>query len=120
MNDTIQAISRPLAQSNFWMKLLGVLLIIYGVLMALTIVGLLIAWLPIWLGVMLFQSASAATQASQSGDEATLIRALEKLQTYFTIMGILALIGLLLVILGTVAGGMMGAMMGAMPHPGGF
>lgn len=119
MNTSIQVISEPLARSNFWMKLLGVLLIIYGIMMAITIVGLLVAWLPIWLGVLLFQSASAATQANQTGDEAVLIRSLEKLKTYFTIMGILTLIGLILAILGFVTG-MMGAMMGGLPHAGGL
>ena len=58
-NGIIKEISLPIYQSKGWMKLIGVLSIVWGVLSALTIVGLLIAWLPIWMGVVLYQSASA-------------------------------------------------------------
>ncbi|HKK04446.1 MAG TPA: DUF5362 family protein [Gammaproteobacteria bacterium] len=110
MENDIKEIGQPLSQSAFWMKLVGVLMIIYGVLVALSIVGIVIAWLPIWMGVLLFQSASSATQASQSGDKDTLLRSLAKLKTYFTIMGITTLIGLILGIIGFLMGGI-GAMM---------
>lgn len=110
MENDIREIGQPLSQSSFWMKLVGVLMIIYGVLTALSIVGIIIAWLPIWMGVVLFQSASAATEAAQSGDKDTLVRSLAKLKTYFTIMGITTLIGLVLAIGAFLMGGI-GAML---------
>ena len=43
-----------------WLKFIGVMAIIYGVISAITIIGILIAWLPIWMGVLLFQAGNAA------------------------------------------------------------
>ena len=57
----VREVSAPLFAAKVWMKFLGVLMIIYGVLIAFTIVGIIICWLPIWIGVLLFQSASAVT-----------------------------------------------------------
>ncbi|KAB7624113.1 DUF5362 family protein [Alkalilimnicola sp. S0819] len=104
-DNLIRDISRPLAEGSFWLKLVGVMLIIYGVLTALSIIGLLIAWLPIWMGVILFQAAGAAQQAQSSGDQAVLLRAMSKLKVYFTIMGVLTLIGLVLGLVGFFMGG---------------
>lgn len=95
--DDVRAIMRPLTDGKLWMKLLGVMMIISGALQVLTVVGILWCWLPIWLGVLLFQSASAAEQASASGDTALATRATDKLRLFFMIQGILMLIGLLLV-----------------------
>ena len=55
----VHTIGAPLYNAKGWMKFVGVLSIIYGVLVALSIIGILIAWLPIWIGILLFQSASA-------------------------------------------------------------
>ena len=44
----IKELSLPIYQSRGWMKLIGVMSIIGGVLAAFTIVGILICWLPIW------------------------------------------------------------------------
>jgi hypothetical protein len=96
----VQWISVPIHQSKGWMKLLGGLSIVYGAVTALTIVGLVIAWLPIWIGILLYQSASLIERAYASGDENVLVASLDKLKTYFMITGILALIGLVLLLLG--------------------
>ncbi len=57
-------------QSKGWLKFLGVLSIIGGVLSALTIVGILVAWLPIWMGVLLFQAGSQAdAMATTAGSQ---------------------------------------------------
>ena len=89
------------------------MMIIYGVLTALSIVGIIVAWLPIWMGVLLFQSASAVERAHQSDDAAALMESLSKLKTYFTIMGVLTLIGLVLMFAAFFFGGM-AAIMGGM------
>jgi len=81
------------------MKFLGVLMIIYGVLVACTIIGIIFAWLPIWLGILLFQAGSKIDGAFQAGNKADLLASLGKLKTYFLIYGILALIGLALTVI---------------------
>ena len=46
----VRTIIEPLHRAKFWMQLLGVVMILYGVLIALSIVGLIVAWIPIWAG----------------------------------------------------------------------
>src|SRR5690554_2723414 len=101
----VRAIMRPLTDGKLWMKLLGVMMIISGALQVLTIVGILWAWLPIWLGVLLFQAAGAAEEASVSGDVAAATRATDKLRLFFMIQGILMLIALVVVGLMFLLGG---------------
>lgn len=91
-NEQIRQISVPIYQARVWMKLVGVLSIIQGILVAFTIIGIVVAWLPIWMGVLLFQSASRAEDVYVSGDLRTMIDSLAKIRTYFTIMGIVTLI----------------------------
>lgn len=99
-NNIIKSLSLPLYQSRGWMKLLGVLMILYGALVALSIVGIIVAWLPIWLGILLFQTASAAEEAHINDNADELLAAMRRLKTYFTIMGVLTLIGLLFALIG--------------------
>ncbi len=97
--NVVREVSLPLYGSKGWIKFLGVLMIIYGALVALSIVGILIAWLPIWLGVLLNQTANRIEQAHVAGDKVALIRAQNSLSTYFTIYGVLALIGIAMIAL---------------------
>jgi 1,4-dihydroxy-2-naphthoate octaprenyltransferase len=113
----IKELSIPLFNSKGWMKLVGVLMIIYGALVALTIVGILVAWLPIWMGVLLFQAANAIEEAQLSGQKEALVKSMDKIKTYFTVTGILTLIGLILGVLGFI-GGIMGGIMSAGMHNG--
>lgn len=98
-----------------WMKLVGVMSIIGGALYALTIIGIIIAWLPIWTGILLFQSANAVAQAYETDNKAAMIRSLSKLKTYFIIMGILTLIGVIVLILAFFFG-FLGAGLAALSH----
>ena len=97
--NTVREVSLPLYGSKGWVKFLGVLMIIYGVLVALSIVGIIIAWLPIWLGILLVKTADSMQQAHLAGDKMAMIKAQNSLSTYFTVYGVLALIGILLVVL---------------------
>lgn len=114
-NNAVRTIMAPLVEGKFWMKLLGVLMILSGALQAITIVGLLWAWLPIWLGVLLFQSCGEAERAMSSEDTDGARRATDKLRLFFMIQGILVLIMLVcfaLVMFLGVGGAMLGAMSG--------
>jgi hypothetical protein len=107
----IRGVIEPLYRGKFWMQLLGVVSILYGVLLAITIVGLIVAWIPIWAGVVLMQAVSASSRAFEGGDAVEMTHAMAKLKTYFTIFGVLMLIGIILTVVGMIFGigaGLMG------------
>ena len=95
----IKTVGLPLYLARRWMKCLGVVLIASGVVYALTIVGLLVAWLPIWLGVLLFQAANHANAGYTGQNEQSLTTALWKLKTFFLVAGVVALIYVVLFVL---------------------
>ncbi|RLD33022.1 MAG: hypothetical protein DRJ15_14050 [Bacteroidetes bacterium] len=99
----IKEVSIPVYQARGWMKLIGILMIIAGVFYALTIVGIIIAWLPIWMGVVLYQAGSSSEQAYFNGDKYSLLTSLNKLKLYFTIMGIMTLITIALMVIMLIA-----------------
>lgn len=88
----IKDMSDPLNSSQVWLKLLGVLNIIQGVIAAMTIIGIIIAWLPIWMGILLFRAGSAIESARMSGDKTLFLKSQESLKTYFIINGVITLI----------------------------
>jgi Family of unknown function (DUF5362) len=114
---TVSNVMRPLSDSAGWMKLIGTLAIIYGAILAITIVGLIIAWLPIWMGVLLRRAADDSVKAHRTGSQANAVTATTSLQTFFKVQGILVLIGLVFAavalvfsIVAVVAGGDIDAM----------
>ncbi|CAN0552220.1 unnamed protein product [Ectocarpus sp. 12 AP-2014] len=90
--ELLKDVIEPIYRAKFWMQLTGVMLIISGILTALSVVGIIVAWIPIWAGVVIMKSAKAANKAFQSGDASETKFALEKIKTYFTIFGVLILI----------------------------
>ncbi|WP_444999680.1 DUF5362 family protein [Halomonas mongoliensis] len=113
--ELLRDLIEPLYRGKFWMQLTGVMLILSGVLTALSIVGLIVAWIPIWAGWVLMQAAGAAGRVFESGDYRDMKFALGKLKTYFTIFGVLILIYLAIAVGGMLFGaiGMMGMMGGS-------
>ncbi|WP_298635653.1 DUF5362 family protein [uncultured Umboniibacter sp.] len=95
----LQALSSPLYSARGWLKFIGVMFIINGVLTALSVVGIIFAWVPIWLGILLFQIAGASEQAYLTQSEGEFLKSQTKLKTYFTITGVLMLIGLVFMFL---------------------
>ncbi len=96
--ERIMRLSEPLYRAKGWIKLSAVMLILYGALTALSIVGLLVAWLPIWMGVLLWRAAKAAEQAHDASDEAALLEVQNRLRTYFVVMGVTTLIVLVVTV----------------------
>lgn len=90
-------IIEPIYQAKFWMKLIGIMMILSGVVTALSIVGLIVAWIPIWAGVVLMQAAGAAERAYAQNNAAEAMNATGRLKTYFTIFGVLILVYLVFV-----------------------
>ena len=94
-NQMVQQLSLPIYQARGWLKFLGILSIISGVGSALSIVGILFAWLPIWMGVLMFQAGSSIESAGQFGDKFAFLRSMGNLKTYFVLQGVLTLLGII-------------------------
>ena len=73
--------------------------IIYGVLMAITIFGIIVAWLPIWIGVLLMQAGNAAKDSQMLDNPELLVDMMKKLKTYFVITGVLLIVGLVFILI---------------------
>ena len=83
-----------------WLKFLGVVNIIMGVMVALSIIGIIVAWLPIWLGVLLFQAGNQITEARVTRNNFHLVEMMRKFKMYFMIQGILLLLSLIFAVIG--------------------
>jgi hypothetical protein len=83
----------PVHDSRSWLKFLGVICIISGGITALTIVGLLFAWLYIWVGVLLWQAGDRAGQAMLIRDPLLVEQYLQKIKTVIVITGVVVAIG---------------------------
>lgn len=82
-----------------WMKFIGVMTIIGGCLQVLSIVGLVVAWLPIWMGVVLTKAGTKAGEYADKGDFASLEGMTGQLKTYFTISGIMIIVSFAITII---------------------
>lgn len=74
-----------------WLRFIGVVTIGAAVPSVLSIVGIIFAWLPIWLGILLFQAGNAARR----GTDEDVVRMLEKLRLYFIVQSVVIIIGLI-------------------------
>ncbi len=92
-SEAIRDLSMPLASGKGWVKFVGIVDIVIGALQAMSVIGILWAWIPIWQGVLLLQCGGAIERAQMAGDESALRQALDKLRVYFIIQGVLMIIG---------------------------
>jgi hypothetical protein len=117
-NASVSELAVPLSSGSGWMKFVGIMFIVQGALTAITIIGIIIAWLPIWIGVLVLQAAGAIERAQMSGDVAAMKEALGKLRTYFVIQGVLYVIGIVIMVLYFMFFGamFMALMKGGFPH----
>ncbi|HMO03553.1 MAG TPA: DUF5362 family protein [Kiritimatiellia bacterium] len=114
----IKSVTGSLYRVKGWITFAGVLSIIQGAITAISIVGLLVAWLPIWMGVILLKTSKALADAHEHEDEAALNEALGRLALYFKILGILSLIGLVVAVLALIAGMLVPAFFAALQAAG--
>jgi len=94
----IKRLAAILAESAGWMKFFAVLSIISG---ALTMIGpgIVIGWVQIWLGLVLWKAATLAQQATFTGAEADLAQALDRVRFYFKLMAIFLLVMVVVMII---------------------
>ncbi|NOY16515.1 MAG: DUF5362 domain-containing protein [Gammaproteobacteria bacterium] len=81
-------IALPLYESRLWIRLFAICLIFYGTLITITGIGILVAWVPIWIGILLLQASRTIKTAYEKNDEPALMRSLARLKTIFTILGL--------------------------------
>ena len=84
----INTLITPLYQSLFWIRLFAACLIFYGALITVTGIGVLVAWVPMWIGMLLLLTAKAITQAYIDNNEQAFNLTLNRLKTIFTILGL--------------------------------
>lgn len=101
----VKDLSLPIFEAKVWMKLLGVVMIAYGVILVFTIFGIIFCWLPIWLGVLLFKAAGFAESARMTGEKLQLVESLRRIRTFFVINGVMMLISLAAMLLMFLMGG---------------
>jgi hypothetical protein len=82
-----------------WLKLLGIVQIVAGILQAVTILGIIWAWLPIWLGIILNSAGNKAQEYVEKGDQQALNDFTGKLKLYFIINGVMMIITLAVIAL---------------------
>ncbi len=107
----IREVAYPLYKNKGWLKFYGIVNIVLGVFSALSIVGLLYAWLMIWIGIIIYGAGGKIETAYESGNKFGLIEAQSKISTYFVINAVLILISIIvsaLVIVAFVGGAMSG------------
>ena len=100
-----------------WLKFLGIVNIVSGALSVLSLWGILIAWLPIWLGVLLLQAANRITNARFTNNQGDLVQMMDKLRLYFVIQGVLIIVS---VVLGIIAVIIFGGLIFQYMQGGGF
>ena len=108
----IREMGFPIYEGRGWIKFLGVVSIAGGIIYAFSIIGIVIAWLPIWMGVILYQAATKMERAYATGDKRGFRDSMDKLKLYFMIQGILTLIGAVFAII-ALSVGMLGIFLDA-------
>ena len=102
--DTIVTkIGEPLYRVKGWIMFAGVLSIIQGILLIPSIVGIIVCWIPIWMGVVLCSASKHIRIAFDTNNDDEFRTSLDKLGTYFRIFGILMIVMIVIAILGIFA-----------------
>ena len=96
--DVVNDIRQTAADMSGWLKFLGIVNIIYGALTAISIVGIIIAWIPIWMGILLFQAGSSATNA-RFGANYELVTMMRKMKTFFILTAVLIIVSVAVVLI---------------------
>ena len=99
LTNTMAANSTTIAK---WMKFFGIFYLIFGGIYCLSIVGAIIGWIPILLGLWMLKAAEGLIDFANTGSPGALDLALDKIKSCANLVGILTLIYLALVVLGAI------------------
>lgn len=89
-SDTMARLAERARSMSGWLQFMGVVTLGAAIPSVLSIVGIVVAWLPIWLGVLLFQAGTAARR----GTDDELIRMIERLRLYFIVQSVVVVVAL--------------------------
>ena len=70
------------------MRLFAACLIFYGALTTVTGVGVLVAWLPMWIGVILLLASKSIAIAYKENSEQAFMHSITRLKTIFITLGL--------------------------------
>ena len=96
------SVLEPIFSVQLWIRILGFAAMIIGVLYCLSIIGLIIGWLPIWLGVILLRTSKSIDSVVADESEQAAFELVSQIALFFKIVGIAALILFVVVLLGLV------------------
>ena len=96
----VSAILEPLAKASGWMKLSAIVMFVSAAMQIIGTlgIGLIFAWLPIWMGVLVWKAANRANDALMDGSQGSAIAATKALKTYFILVGVLSLIMIIMMV----------------------
>jgi len=86
----------PLYRAKTWLRLVAILTIAAGVLLAATIVGIVLAWIPIWAGIVLYQAASTM-------ENPDLTHSMSRLALYFKVHALTFILPIILIGIGALS-----------------
>lgn len=92
-------VAMPLHRAKFWLKLMGISSIVLGVLYCVTIIGALVGWLPLWIGILLNKAAGNLEEGVRINSPGAIHKAMSNLATVFTIAGVIFMIQLVILAL---------------------
>jgi hypothetical protein len=84
----------PLCDVSGWLKFLGIMNIIVGVIYCITIIGAVVGWLPLWIGILLNNAGNSLQSGYQRRSEPEINVGMSKLALTIKIIGILTVIAL--------------------------
>ncbi len=93
--ENVERIKAKMVSMKGWLKFLAIMNIILGIGIAFSIVGIIVAWVPIWIGILLLEASGQIDRFQYDGDPESLIRYLDKLRLYFLLRGILIVVSLI-------------------------
>ena len=96
-NNQLGGIFAPLADKVFYMRIAAWGLIIMGALYCITIIYAIIGWLPLWMGILLRNATIAIEDGQKSGNAQDFHKATKNLGTFFTILGVVTMIYMVLI-----------------------
>lgn len=95
----------PLAKSGRWLRAYAALHAVMGGLMAVTVVGLLMAWAFFWMAWLMYQASLAADRIGPSGDPEAVAEVLDRVSLQFVVqLGVVVAAALLWVGVGLMGG----------------
>ena len=89
----------PLCNASSWLKLLGVVNIVIGVIYCITIIGLIIGWLPLWIGITLNRASNSLKAGYEQSNCHEIREGMSSLALVFKIIGVIVIIYLVLLAL---------------------